>query len=105
MAEIPYRVTEILKRFLKELKKNDIPVENAILFGSYANGSFNEWSDIDVVVVSGAFKSDRFLDRNMMRRIKLEISCDLEPLPYCPEDFTMEDPFIKRVVETGVSLI
>ena len=105
MAKIPSRVTEIIKRFIKELKKNDIPVENAILFGSYANGSFNEWSDIDIVVVSSAFKGDRFLDRNMMRRIKLGISCDLEPLPYCPDDFTMEDPFIKRVVETGVSLM
>lgn len=39
------------------------------------------------------------------KEFSLWLRSHLEPLPYCPEDFTMEDPFIKRVVETGVSLI
>ncbi len=34
-----------------------------ILFGSYARGDFNLWSDVDVIIISDAFKGIRFLDR------------------------------------------
>ena len=46
-------------------------VEQAILFGSYAQGTFNDWSDIDLAIVSTAFAGERFIDRNKIRRIKL----------------------------------
>ena len=35
----------------------------AILYGSYARGDFNVWSDIDLIVASEAFEGTRFLDR------------------------------------------
>ena len=38
-------------------------VKWAILFGSYAQGTFNEWSDIDLAIVSKVFVGDRFEDR------------------------------------------
>jgi hypothetical protein len=62
----------------------------------------DEWSDIDLAVVSDAFEGERFRDRNMIRRITLAIISDLEPLPYRPEDFTPDDPFVREVLETGV---
>lgn len=33
----------------------EVPVTVAVVFGSYARGDFNTWSDIDVLVVSDAF--------------------------------------------------
>ena len=36
---------------------------------------------------------------------KLAISSDLEPLPYRPEDFTPDDPFVREVLETGVGVV
>ena len=104
MAQIPPRVTEIVKRFIDELEKNHMPVKEAILFGSYAAGTSNEWSDIDLAIVSDVFEGDRFRDRNKMRGIKLTISSDLEPLPFRSEDFKSEDPFIKKILETGVRM-
>ena len=42
MAEIPDRVKKIISRFITELADSDIKVEQAILFGSYAQGTFND---------------------------------------------------------------
>ena len=102
MAEIPDKVTSIINRFLTELAKNDINIEQAILFGSYAQGTFNDWSDIDLAIVSKAFEGERFKDRDKIRRIKLRISSDLEPVPYKPDEFNIDNPFVKRILETGI---
>ena len=104
MAQIPPRIIDIVNRFINELENNHMPVKEAILFGSYATGTFDEWSDIDPAIVSDVFEGDRFRDRSKIRGIKLAISSDLEPLPYRPEDFKSEDPFIKKILETGVRM-
>jgi predicted nucleotidyltransferase len=86
-------------------KKSEGPVKKAILFGSYAKGNCHDWSDIDLALVSDAFEGERFRDRNKIRRIKLDISCDLEPLPYRPQDFTTDDPFVQKIIETGMRVV
>jgi hypothetical protein len=70
----------------------------------FAAGKY-DWSDIDLALVSDAFEGERFRDRNKIRRIKLEISCDFEPLPYRPEDFTTDDPFVQKIIETGMRIV
>jgi predicted nucleotidyltransferase len=105
MDQIPSKVLSTIKRFIAELEKNKIPIRQAILFGSYSRGNYHDWSDIDLALVSDAFEGERFRDRNKIRRIKLEISSDLEPLPYRPEDFTPDDPFVQKIIETGMRVI
>ncbi|MEM0139007.1 MAG: nucleotidyltransferase domain-containing protein [Ferroplasma sp.] len=34
-----------------------------ILFGSYARGDFNLWSDVDIIIISEYFENIRFMDR------------------------------------------
>lgn len=104
MAKVPNKIIRIIKEFLQELERNQIHINKAILFGSYVNGTFNAWSDIDIALVSSAFKGDRFEDRNMIRKIKLAVSSELEPLPFRPEDFSEENPFIRKIVESGLSI-
>ena len=89
---------------LTKLIENKIKIEQAVLFGSYAQGTYTEWSDIDIAIVSEAFEGDRFIDRSRIRRIKLTVSCDLEPIPYTPEDFNVENPFVKKILETGIKV-
>lgn len=104
MATIPNKVKLIISQFLLELENNNIAIEQAILFGSYAQGTFNNWSDIDLAIVSKNFIGERFADRKKIRRIKLKISSDLEPVPYNPEDFNDENPFVKKILETGIKI-
>ena len=105
MAEIPDRVQKIIDRYLQALTENKIPIKQAFLFGSYAKGGYHEYSDIDIALVSSIFEGNRFADRNKIRKINLSVSSDLEILPYRPQDFTAEDPFVREILETGVEIV
>ena len=80
-------------------------IRKAVLFGSHATGLSNEWSDIDIALVSEAFEGLRIRDRNKIRKITIAISSDLSPLPFRPEDFTPENPFVREILETGINII
>ena len=105
MDKIPYRVKKIINKYIDALNKNNIKIEQAILYGSYANGSYNKYSDIDIALVSESFEGIRFLDRNKIMKISLQISKDIEPMPFSPEKFTIDDPFVCEILETGIKFL
>ena len=105
MAEIPYHIREVLNKYIHILEENHIHVQRAVLFGSYADGRANEWSDIDIALVSDSFDGDRFDDRSKIRRITLSVSSDISPLPFRPEDFIADNPFVREILEKGVRIV
>jgi predicted nucleotidyltransferase len=105
MAQVPVKVRNIIDKYLASLKENKIPIRQAILFGSYAKGSYDEWSDIDLALVSDIFEGNRIDDRSKIRRITLRVSSDIEVLPYRPEDFNSDNPFVKEIMETGIRIV
>lgn len=105
MAPVPDRVKKIVDLYIKKLRENNIPISQAILFGSFAQGTAGKWSDIDLAIVSEIFEGDRFADRGKLRRIKLSVSNDLEILPFRPQDFTEDDPLVKEILDTGIRIV
>lgn len=69
-------IIDTVRRYIAELEKHHIPVSQAILYGSYANGRVRQESDIDVALVSEAFTGDRYEDR---RRICTASKKDRQP--------------------------
>jgi len=55
MAQIPANILKIIYIFLELVEVCGIHIKEAILYGSYANGTKNEWSDIDLAIVSDDF--------------------------------------------------
>ncbi|MCF8130486.1 MAG: nucleotidyltransferase domain-containing protein [Deltaproteobacteria bacterium] len=104
MVEIPTEIRKTVAKYIRALKENHVNVEQAVLFGSYAKGNFSEWSDIDLAVVSKAFEGSWIKDRKKIRAITLSISSDIQVLPYRPEDFVVDDPFVREIIETGIRL-
>jgi len=104
MVEIPPEIRETIAKYIRALKENHVNVEQAVLFGSYAKGNYSEWSDIDLAVVSRAFEGSWIKDRQKIRSITLSISSDIQVLPYRPEDFVSDDPFVREIIETGIRL-
>lgn len=105
MAQIPNRVKNTIDKYLTALREHNIPIKRAILFGSYAKGNYDDWSDIDLALVSDVFEGSRIKDRSKIRPITISISCDIEVLPYSTKDFTADDPFVKEILETGVKIL
>ncbi len=71
------------------MKDADIPIKEAILFGSYARGSYQKQSDIDIAIVSDVFGGNRIDDKDKIRKITLSISSELEVIPFSPNDFIL----------------
>ncbi|KFO68676.1 hypothetical protein ER57_02455 [Smithella sp. SCADC] len=93
------------KSYLEQLEHIGIHVQQAFLFGSYASGKNDEWSDIDLAIVSKDFIGNRFEDRNKIRKITLQVNSDISPMPYRPEDFNDSDYFVKGILKTGIRIV
>ncbi|MCF8239786.1 MAG: nucleotidyltransferase domain-containing protein [Melioribacteraceae bacterium] len=105
MVKIPDKIRAIIDNYISVLRDNNIPIKNAYLFGSYARGAGNEWSDIDIALVSDSFEGIRIKDKDKIRRITLSVSSYLEILPFRPDDFSLENPLAKEIIETGIRLV
>ena len=99
------KIEKTVKSYLEELERIGIHVQQAFLFGSYASGKHDEWSDIDLAIVSKDFIGNRFEDRNKIRKITLQVNSDISPMPYRPEDFNDSDYFVKEILETGIRIV
>src|SRR3989339_719981 len=105
MVEIPDQILNKINLYLDELNKNNIKVRKAILFGSYAKGNYNEWSDIDLAIVSDDFEGLRYNDLDKIRKYNAVTNWEISPLPYKSETFDINDIFIKEIIETGIPIL
>ena len=94
-------VKSIISSFVESIKK-DITVDQVYLFGSYAKGNPDRYSDIDLAVVSGDFEGIRFFDRKKLLKYLVKINTDIELHPFKTEDFTADDPFVAEIIKTGI---
>ena len=105
MVQIPANIKTIIENYLAALAQHQIPIKEAILFGSYANGKYQEWSDIDIALVSDIFEGDRIKDKDKIRMITLSVSSAIEVIPFSPQDFNQQNPLAKEILSTGIKLV
>lgn len=99
------QVIAIARKYLETLRRHDIAVEEAILFGSFARGEAREESDIDIAIVSDSFSGDRFADRRRIVPLRRGLDSRLEPMPYRPEHFAEGGTLIDEIKRTGIRLL
>lgn len=87
-----------LKDFIKNLESS-IPISQAYLFGSYANGKPTKWSDIDVAVISPKFKGIRFYDIKKIIPYLRGYPNLIEVHPFNNKDFKKENLFVKQILK------
>lgn len=102
MAEVDNLVLENVRQFLRLLIKNGIHVSKAYIYGSYATGSPNQWSDIDVAVVSPQIGTDRFEERIKLTKIAIRIDDRIEPMPFNHKSFEENDPLVQEIIAHGI---
>jgi len=72
-------VIEKLGRY-KQLLRKHIKFDQLILFGSYAKGTAHADSDMDVAVIVDEPKTDYFITRPLLWKIRREIDDRIEPI-------------------------
>jgi predicted nucleotidyltransferase len=98
------RLNKIIKNFLEEIKKK-YKIDNAYLYGSFAKGTNNRWSDIDIAIISPDFSDDIFEDRLLLMRLASTIDDRIEPRPFKRELFNRNDPLVDEIRKNGIRLI
>jgi predicted nucleotidyltransferase len=96
-------VKQLVRRFIPRLEP-EVHVEKVVLFGSYVNGKPDEWSDVDIAVISNDFsrmnswECSRFLAQRRARQF-----WDLEVHPYTLKDYGRAShlTFLGEIKRTG----
>jgi predicted nucleotidyltransferase len=86
------------------LLERGIRVEAIVLYGSYANGTPREWSDIDVAVVSPDFEGVPLWRRQeIIASLTLERDRRLAPIGYSSSEYHNPGPhsFLREIIRTG----
>lgn len=105
MATITNEIIKKIQKFIDLLASVGIRLERVIIFGSYARGNANRWSDIDIALVSKDFLGIGFYDRQKINPFILKVDTRIEPHPYKTEDFIEDNPFIRKILSEGVEIV
>ena len=105
MDKIPDSIKPLIDRYMATLAESEIHIDTAFLFGSYSRGTFTEFSDIDIALVSKSFTGNRIKDRDKIRKYTLSISSMIEVIPFSINDFNELNPFAKEIIKTGIRII
>lgn len=104
MSKINVAIMDTIKKFLDKVREEGIHIESAYLFGSYAKGKQNKWSDIDIAVVSADIKDDNLEEMIRLTKIASKIDTRIEPVPFRPDAFVDEDPLVWEIKKEGMAL-
>ncbi|TNF39628.1 MAG: nucleotidyltransferase domain-containing protein [Bacteroidetes bacterium] len=95
---------EVINKLIqyKLLLCNNFELEKVILFGSYANGTNVENSDIDVAVIVKNVNSDYFKDTPLLWKLRRQIDDRIEPILF--EKGRDESGFLSEIIRTGIEI-
>ena len=82
---------------------NAMPISKAILYGSYAKGTANEHSDVDICFFLDSFGSQRSVDilSKMLSLTHNYNTIYIEPQVFETSDIGNGNPFVNEVLATG----
>ncbi len=100
------QVKNIAKEYAKKLRAEGYPFFAVYLFGSYAQGKANEWSDIDIAVISDKLKKNWWKNEILLSHLGLDVDLRIEPHGFTVEDFKDEyDPMVYEIKKTGIRIV
>jgi predicted nucleotidyltransferase len=92
-------VVELVKRYADRVRK-DFDVKKVILFGSHAEGTAGEDSDIDVAVVFESIDEDYLDVITRLSKIRRDVDHRIEPVAL--EELNDKSGFLKEIIKLGV---
>lgn len=85
----------------------DKHLQRVIVFGSYARGDYDQYSDLDIIIVCDTQLP--FVERFREFHQLFELPMAIELLVYTPQEFEKmvkrENPFITPVLEYGIDIL
>ena len=95
---------ELVKNYIRHLKNNKYNIRKAYIFGSYASGTFNENSDIDLAIVLDNV-SNSFTTQIQLMKLSRKFDSRIEPHPIDELDFNDSNPFAYEILNKGIQIV
>jgi len=94
-----------IKKYIKALEKN-ITIYKVILYGSWANGKPDEFSDIDLAIFSPDFGKHKLKELQMLSKLSWKIDESIEAIPYSSNTLLTQNPknFVYRIIKKGETI-
>jgi predicted nucleotidyltransferase len=93
-------IEEIIVDFVQEVRKN-FRIDAVYWFGSTSRGAGDQYSDIDIALVSPDFSGDRFDDVCRLIPIKIKFDSRIEVHPFRSDDFREGTMMSLEIERTG----
>lgn len=99
-------VIVLLRRYIDLLNAEGISVSKAFLFGSYANNTATETSDIDIMIVSNKYDETDDIAASQIWTLTRKINTKIEPFLIGLSKFTNDDvsPLVNYIKQNGVEI-
>ena len=102
-AKTSARTEELVRRAIEYLRQR-VNISQAVLFGSHARGNPDEWSDVDLAVISSDFarmRHPKLMD--LLVEVSLAVDPAVEIRPYTPRDLKGARPsnFLGHILAEG----
>jgi predicted nucleotidyltransferase len=94
-----------IKKYIKIIQENGIDIGRLYLFGSYATGKINEYSDIDLAIFLNKEKLDGFEEDVKLMHLRRKVDLRIEPHSFTMSDLKDSNPFIKEIITVGERII
>jgi len=99
------KIVGIVQRYLAQLPSFGIHASRAVLFGSFARGDANKWSDIDLIVIAPEFDGKctvKTVDHLWHATLKADVR--IEPIPCGEREWETDDsrPILEIARREGV---
>src|SRR4030042_6170563 len=94
---------KIAKRYIESLSKK-YQIENAILFGSFAKGTYHKDSDIDISSVFNSQVDDMIDMQIELMCLRDDDNLMIEPHPFSKSDFKTTNPVVAEILKNGIEI-
>ena len=104
MAEVPDIIIKNIKKFKERIKK-DINVKKVFLFGSYARGTYSEYSDIDVCIIADKSENN-YLSMLKIAPMTIGIDMRIEAVVFSFNEYLDKKPagLLREIIEHGIEI-
>jgi predicted nucleotidyltransferase len=99
-------ITQLCRQYADDVRRT-MPVGKVVLFGSYAKGTADDQSDIDICFFLDSYGGKKRMDImvdlfELMHRYK---RVPFEPIAFETSELDNDNPFVKEILRTGREIL
>lgn len=94
---MPKKIMTAINSYIDILKKDNLPIKQVFLFGSYAKGKQNKRSNVDLCIVSPKFKDAFKAAQYLWLKVNFDPKATIEPIGFNPKNFREGSSLIEEI--------